>query len=100
MQQNILGVKMIDQTEVGKLIGTKSRSTISEWLARAGLEGISIRNRKWYAEDLIRDFLRYERVETRQAIELLREIKIMVLKKREVPQTQVSQVQKERIWTR
>ena len=83
MQQNILGVKMIDQTEVGKLIGTKSRSTISEWLARAGLEGISIRNRKWYAEELIKDFLRYEKVELRQAIELLREIKIMAQKKKE-----------------
>lgn len=79
----ILGVKMIDQQSVGILIGTKSRSTISEWLARAGLDGISIRNKKWYSQELIKDYLRYERVDVRQAVEILREIKILQEKKKE-----------------
>lgn len=88
MQLNILGIKMIDQIEVGKIIekatGEKiSRGAVCEWLARAGLDGISFKRTKYYSVDLIKDFLRYEKVELRQAIEIVREIKIMTQKKKE-----------------
>ena len=82
MRLNILGVEMIDQAEVGKIIGTKSRSTISEWLARAGLSGVSIKSKKWYSVELMRDFFRYEKVEIRKAVELLREIQIQLKKEK------------------
>ncbi len=73
----IQGIQMICQESIGILLGTKSRSTVSEWLARAGLSGISINNKKYYSIDIIKDYLRYENVDIRAAIELLREIKIM-----------------------
>ena len=79
----IQGVEMIGQESVGILLGTKSRSTISEWLARAGLDGISINNRKYYAINLIREYLQFEKVEIREAIELLREIKIFSIKRKQ-----------------
>lgn len=74
---------ILGQESVGILLGTKSRSTISEWLARAGLDGISINNRKYYAINQIREYLRFQKVEIREAIELLREIKILSLKRKQ-----------------
>ena len=76
----IQGVEMIGQKTVGILLGTKSKATVSEWLARANLDGISINNRKYYSINLIREYLQFEKVEIREAIELLREIKIFSLK--------------------
>lgn len=70
----ILGIQMITQKEVGELIGTKSRSTISEWLARAGIEGTYINRKKYFSVEQIRDYLRYGKVEIRKAVEILREI--------------------------
>ena len=75
MAINILGVELITQAEVGKLIGIKAKSTICEWLARAGIEGTPINKTKYYSTDLIRDYLRYGKVEIRQAVEILRQIK-------------------------
>ena len=72
---NVLGVEMITQKEVGKIIGIKSKSTICEWLARAGIEGTPINKTRYYSTDLIRDYLRYGKVEIRQAVEILRQIK-------------------------
>lgn len=74
---NVLGVKMIPQTEVAKIIGTDCRATASEWLARAGLSGIAIKKTKYYSLELIKDYLRYERLDVRAAIEVLREIKML-----------------------
>ena len=71
---NILGVELITQKEVGELIGTKSRSTISEWLARAEIDGTSIKGQKYYSVEQIRDYLRYGKIDTRKVIELVREI--------------------------
>ena len=71
---NILGVELITQKEVGELIGTKSRSTISEWLARAEIDGTSIKGQKYYTVEQIRDYLRYGKTEIRKAVEILREI--------------------------
>lgn len=71
---NILGVELITQKEVGELIGTKSRSTISEWLARAEIDGTSIKGQKYYSVEQIKDYLRYGKVEIRKAIEVLREL--------------------------
>ena len=70
----ILGIQMITQKEVGELIGTKSRSTISEWLARAEIDGTSIKGQKYYFVEQIRDYLRYGKTEIRKAVEILREI--------------------------
>ncbi|MBO7716239.1 MAG: hypothetical protein J6S85_21925 [Methanobrevibacter sp.] len=70
----ILGIQMITQKEVGELIGTKSRSTISEWLARAEIDGTSIKGQKYYSVEQIRDYLRYGKTEIRKAVEILREI--------------------------
>lgn len=78
----IQGVEMIGQKTVGILLGTKSKATICQWLARAGLDGISINNRKYYAIHLIQQYLTYEKVEIREAIELLREIKIFSIKRK------------------
>lgn len=75
MAINILGVELITQAEVGKLIGIKAKSTICEWLARAGIEGTPINKTKYYSTDLIRDYLRYGKIEIRQAVEILRQIK-------------------------
>lgn len=72
---NILGVEMITQKEVGKLIGTSTKSTICKWLARAGIEGTPIKKTRYYSTDLIRDYLRYGKVDIRQAVEILRQIK-------------------------
>ena len=74
MAINILGVELITQAEVGKLIGIKAKSTICEWLARAGIEGTPINKTKYYSTDLIRDYLRYGKTEIRKAVEILREI--------------------------
>ena len=79
----IQGVEMIGQKAVGILLGTKSKATVSEWLARAGLDGISINNRKYYSIDIIKNHLRYEKTEIKEAIEILREIKIMQLKSKQ-----------------
>ena len=73
----IQGVEMIGQKSVGVLLGTKSSATVSEWLTKAGLTGISINNRKYYSTKLITDYLTYQNVELREAVELLRQIKIM-----------------------
>lgn len=75
MAINILGVELITQAEVGKLIGIKAKSTICEWLARAEIDGTSINKKKYYSTDLIRDYLRYGKIEIRQAVEILRQIK-------------------------
>lgn len=82
MAINILGVEMISQAEVGKLLGIKAKSTICEWLARAGIEGTPINKTKYYSTDLIRDYLRYGKVEIRQAVEILRQIKTFKGEKR------------------
>ena len=71
---NVLGVEMITQKEVGKIIGIKSKSTICEWLARAGIEGTYINRKKYFSVEQIRDYLRYGKVEIRKAVEILREI--------------------------
>lgn len=75
MAIEILGVKLISQQEVGKLIGTKTKSTVCKWLARANLTGIPIKKQRYYSETAIKDVLTYGKLETRQALELLREIK-------------------------
>lgn len=72
----VLGVEMLSQAEVGKLLGIKASSTVSDWLARAGIAGITIKGRKYFSSDLIKDYLRYGKLELRQAVEILREIKI------------------------
>jgi len=77
----IQGIEMIGQQSVGILLGTKSRSTVSEWLARAGLEGTSINNKKYYSIKSIQDYLRYGKIDTRQIVELIREVKILNYKK-------------------
>ena len=82
MAINILGVELITQAEVGKLIGIKAKSTICEWLARAGIEGTPINKTKYYSTDLIRDYLRYGKIEIRQAVEILRKIKTFKGEKR------------------
>ncbi len=76
----ILGVEMLTQIEVGELIGSKSRSTISEWLARADISGTTINKTKYYSKKQIRDYLRYGKIEIRQALDILRQIKISVRK--------------------
>jgi Rps23 Pro-64 3,4-dihydroxylase Tpa1-like proline 4-hydroxylase len=69
---------MIGQKAVGILLGTKSKATVSEWLARAGLPGTSINNKKYYSIQQIKEYLTYNnKIEIREAIEILREIKIM-----------------------
>lgn len=74
----IQGVEMIGQKAVGILLGTKSKATVSEWLARAGLPGTSINNKKYYSIQQIKEYLTYNnKIEIREAIEILREIKIM-----------------------
>ena len=80
--KNILGVELITQKEVGKLIGMNTKSTICKWLARAGIEGTPINKTRYYSTDLIRDYLRYGKVEIRQAIEILRQIKTLKEKER------------------
>ena len=79
----IQGVEMIGQKAVGILLGTKSKSTVSEWLARAGLPGTSINNKKYYSIQQIKEYLTYNKIEIREAIEILREIKIMQLKSKQ-----------------
>ena len=79
----IQGVEMIGQKTVGILLGTRSKATVCQWLARAGLSGTSINNRKYYSITEIQNYLRYEKVEIREAIELLREIKIMQIKRKQ-----------------
>lgn len=75
--KNILGIEMITQAEVGKIIGTSTKSTICKWLARAGIEGTPIKKTRYYSTEQIKDYLRYGKVDIRQAIEILREIKTM-----------------------
>ena len=82
MAINILGVEMISQAEVGKLLGIKAKSTICEWLARAGIEGTPINKTRYYSTESIRDYLRYGKVEIRQAVEILRQIKTFKGEKR------------------
>ena len=82
MAIKILGVEMISQAEVGELIGIKAKSTVCEWLARAGIEGTPINKTKYYSTDLIRDYLRYGKLEVRQAVEILRQIKTFKGEKR------------------
>ena len=77
LMKNILGVEMIDQTEVGELIGTTNRSTVSQWLARADIDGTAIKGTKYYSVEQIKDYLRYGKVEIRKAVELLREIQLL-----------------------
>ncbi len=77
----IQGIEMIGQQSVGILLGTKSRSTVSEWLSRAGLEGTSINNKKYYSIKSIQDYLRYGKIDIRQIVELSREVKILNYKK-------------------
>lgn len=79
----IQGVEMIGQKSVGILLGTRSKATVCQWLARAGLAGTSINNRKYYSIEEIQNYLKYEKVEIREAIELLREIKIMQIKRKQ-----------------
>lgn len=79
----IQGIEMIGQQTVGILLGTKSKATICQWLARAGLSGISINNRKYYSINLIKEYLTYEKVEIREALELLREIKVFSIKRKQ-----------------
>lgn len=79
----IQGVEMIGQKAVGILLGTKSKATVSEWLARAGLPGTSINNKKYYSIQQIKEYLTYNKIEIREAIEILREIKIMQLKSKQ-----------------
>lgn len=71
----VLGVEMITQVEVGEIIGNKNRSVISEWLARADISGTVFNKTKYYSKEQIKDYLRYGKVETRQIVELIREIK-------------------------
>lgn len=78
----VLGIEMVTQAEVGKIIGTNSQATVSEWLAKAGLAGIPLKKKKYYSVEAIKDYLRYGKVELRQAIELLREAKMLNLKRR------------------
>lgn len=73
----VLGVEMITQVEVGEIIGNKNRSVISEWLARADISGTVFNKTKYYSKEQIKDYLRYGKVETRQIVELIREIKIL-----------------------
>lgn len=75
MSIKILGVEMISQAEVGKLIGTSTKSTICKWLARANLTGVAIKKTRYYSVESIKDVLTYGKLETKQALELLREIK-------------------------
>jgi hypothetical protein len=82
MAIKILGVEMISQAEVGELIGIKAKSTVCEWLARAGIEGTPINKTRYYSTDLIRDYLRYGKLEVRQAVEILRQIKTFKGEKR------------------
>lgn len=82
MQQKInsimvLGVEMIPQSEIGKVIGTSSQSTVSEWLARADITGVAIKKTKYYSVKAIRDYLRYGKTEVRAMIDLIKEIKIL-----------------------
>lgn len=76
----MLGVEMLNQAEVAieieKATGEKmSKGAVCEWLARAGLEGIPFKRTKHYSVDLIRDYLRYEKMDLRVALEILREIR-------------------------
>lgn len=75
--KEILGIQMITQNEVGELIGTKSRSTISEWLARADISGTTINKTKYYSVEQIKDYLRYGKLEIRKAVELMREVQLL-----------------------
>ena len=75
--KEILGIQMITQTEVGELIGTTNRSTVSQWLARADIDGTAIKGTKYYSVEQIKDYLRYGKLEIRKAVELLREIQLL-----------------------
>ena len=75
--KEILGIQMITQNEVGELIGTTNRSTVSQWLARADIDGTAIKGTKYYSVEQIKDYLRYGKVEIRKAVELLREIQLL-----------------------
>ena len=72
--KEILGIQMITQNEVGELIGTTNRSTVSQWLARADIDGTAIKGTKYYSVEQIKDYLRYGKTEIRKAVEILREI--------------------------
>lgn len=73
----ILGIEMITQVEVGELIGTKSRSTISAWLSRADISGVAINGTNYYSVEQIKDYLRYGKLEIRKAVELMREVQLL-----------------------
>ena len=75
--KEILGIQMITQNEVGELIGTANRSTVSQWLARADIDGTAIKGTKYYSVEQIKDYLRYGKLEIRKAVELLREIQLL-----------------------
>lgn len=75
--KEILGIQMITQNEVGELIGTTNRSTVSQWLARADIDGTAIKGTKYYSVEQIKDYLRYGKLEIRKAVELLREIQLL-----------------------
>ena len=75
--KEILGIQMITQNEVGELIGMTNRSTVSQWLARADIDGTAIKGTKYYSVEQIKDYLRYGKVEIRKAVELLREIQLL-----------------------
>jgi hypothetical protein len=77
----VLGVEMVTQEEVGKIIGTDCRGTISEWLARADISGTAIKKKKYYSVEQIKDYLRYGKVEVRKIVELMREIQLLRGKK-------------------
>ena len=75
--KEILGIQMITQNEVGELIGTTNRSTVSQWLARADIDGTAIKGTKYYSVEQIKDYLRYGKVEIRKAVELMREVQLL-----------------------
>ena len=75
--KEILGIQMITQNEVGELIGMTNRSTVSQWLARADIDGTAIKGTKYYSVEQIKDYLRYGKLEIRKAVELLREIQLL-----------------------
>ena len=75
--KTILGVEMITQEEVGKIIGTNCRGTVSEWLEQADISGTAINKKKYYSVEQIKDYLRYGKVEIRKIVELMREVQLL-----------------------
>lgn len=78
----VLGIEMITQEEIGKLIGTNCKGTISEWLARADITGTAIKKKRYYSVEQIKDYLRYGKIDNRRIIELMREVEILIQKRK------------------